>query len=48
MGHMYVYSPNAYWHRLQDHMLVTSDVKALYEIVIKHVDVFDTAEYFLE
>ncbi|VDB89892.1 unnamed protein product [Peniophora sp. CBMAI 1063] len=29
-------------------ILVTSDVKALYEIVVKHVDIFDSAEYFLE
>ncbi|KZV63341.1 cytochrome P450 [Peniophora sp. CONT] len=31
-----------------DQILVTSDVKALYEIVVKHVDIFDSAEYFLE
>ncbi|KZV72136.1 cytochrome P450 [Peniophora sp. CONT] len=31
-----------------DQMLVTSDLQALYQVIVKHVDIFDTAEYFLE
>ncbi|VDB90079.1 unnamed protein product [Peniophora sp. CBMAI 1063] len=33
---------------LGDQMLVTSDLGALYQIIVKHVDIFDTAEFFLE
>ena len=29
-------------------MLVTHELGALYQIIVKHVDIFDTAEYFLE
>ncbi|KZV75347.1 cytochrome P450 [Peniophora sp. CONT] len=33
---------------LGEQVLVTSDIDALHHIVVKHVDVFDTADWFLE
>ncbi|VDC02059.1 unnamed protein product [Peniophora sp. CBMAI 1063] len=32
---------------LGEHMLVTSDLDALHHVIVKHVDIFDSAEYFL-
>ena len=32
---------------LQEQILVISDVGALHHVVVKHVDIFDTADYFL-
>lgn len=33
---------------LQEQVLVVSDLDALHHIVVKHVDIFDTADWFLE
>ncbi|KZV64850.1 cytochrome P450 [Peniophora sp. CONT] len=33
---------------LGDQIIVTSDVKALHHVVVKHVDIFDSARWFLE
>ena len=32
---------------VQEHMLVTSDLDALHHVIVKHVDIFDSAEFFL-
>ncbi|VDB99554.1 unnamed protein product [Peniophora sp. CBMAI 1063] len=39
-----MYRINGY---LGEQMLVTSDINALHHIIVKHVDTFDTAEFFL-
>ena len=33
---------------MQDQKLVISDTKALHNVIVKHLDAFDVADYFLE
>lgn len=32
----------------QEQILVVSDIDALYHIVVKHVEIFDTVDWFIE
>lgn len=33
---------------MQAQVLVTSDVDAMYHVIVKHVDIFDSVDYFRE